>query len=124
MKDKIRKHIIFWSILVLLVLGAYWALILYDPRHMIQGRTTFLFGLTWIWNGIALLCHVNPLFAQEWERKHQIINAVNVACMGAAWVLLSFLGFADEILPITIVSLPFLVIEYVISRREKKKSSG
>jgi hypothetical protein len=81
----------------------------------------FFLGILWVWRGVSLALRLNPDYAQGLERKDQRILAGLDTGMGWAWIFLSLTHLSEGIIPITLVSLPFLAASFVLFRRYRKK---
>ena len=81
----------------------------------------FLFGVLWIWRAISLLLGFNTYYAQKFVRKDQIKLSICDMYMGIAWVLVSM---SKQVLPIIIVSLPNLIVSYILFRRYRNNTQS
>lgn len=76
------KKLIYWCIYMLLMftgIGLRWYYIL-----PIKNTAIFLFGFMWTWTGLSLLVKINPYFAQEYKRRHQLVFAATTMGLGVA----------------------------------------
>lgn len=83
----------------------------------------FLFGVIWIWRSIALSLKIETSYAQKFSRRDQIILSVIDSCMGFSWVALSLTEYSQKLLPILLVSAPFIVASYFLFRRYRGKET-
>lgn len=108
---KVRaKRIIYWiGYAVILLTGIYLSTNRIVP---IQTPLIFLLGLVWIWTGCTIIFKTNPYYAQKYMRKHQIIMAVTSLGMGISWVIISLTPLSKQGIPMIIVSIPFVLIDW------------
>ena len=89
----------------------------------VKSGSMFLLGLLWIWRSIALSSKIETHYAQKFSRRDQIILSVVDGCMGLSWVSLSLTEHSKQLLPILLVSLPFLIASYFLFQRYRHQKS-
>ncbi|MGI5964010.1 MAG: hypothetical protein ACOX7N_09960 [Lawsonibacter sp.] len=113
------KRAIYWVVYGLLLFGTVY--IKATNRLPIQTTSVFLFGLMWIWKGVSLLCGINPDYAQRYARKVQFVFGITSLGMGITWSIISLTQFSKQVIPMVLISTPFLIPDFVLFLRDKKR---
>ena len=70
----------------------------------------FLLGFFWIWNGLTTVLRCNPFFGGKYDRKREVILALTTVLMGAGWIGIAFLDRSRQMIPMLLVTAPFLAV--------------
>ena len=118
MSDRPRLNpFLYWSVYLFLMLIG----ILLRRYHILPIKNTsiFLLGLMWIWTGLSLFGSINPYFAQKYGRKQQLVFAAASVGLGVAWSIVSLSPLSNQALPMAIISLPFLIADFILFLRRR-----
>lgn len=108
MRDR-RKKLIYWSVHLILLAGGI-AVSIFRILPL-QNSTIFLLGSFWVWTGLSAILNVNPMYAQQYDRRHQLLQAASSVGMGIAWVVLACFPGSKQALPVLLASTPFILLD-------------
>ena len=77
----------------------------------IHSGALFALGGFWLWRGIAVgLLKIEGIYAMvQFTRKRELIMSVLDFCMGVSWIAISLTEASTQLIPVLLVSLPFIV---------------
>lgn len=112
------KRYLYWVVYILLLLAGMG--ISYFDILPIVTTSIFLLGLFWIWTGISLIMQMNPHYAQQYCRREQFIFSATSIGLGVSWTIISCTEYSNQVLPMIIVSLPFLLPDLIMFIKRKR----
>lgn len=117
MNEKMKKLIYLGIYLFSICVGAVISVYKILP---VKNTAVLLLGFTVIWTGIAFGLDLTPYHAQKYSRKSQWAVSASAIGLGAVWSVISCTSWANQALPMICVSVPFLLIDFVIWLYNKK----
>ena len=112
-----RETALYWLIYLLLV--ALSASAIMEGVLMVQNTTIILFGLLWLWTGVAALVGLNPPLLRLPTLRTLRLCALLCVALGAVWIGMSLTALSNQALPMVAVSAPFAVALIVLMMRDK-----
>ena len=110
-----RETALYWLIYLLLV--ALSASAIMEGVLMVRNTTILLFGLLWLWTGVAALVGLNPPLLRLPTLR--TLRALLCVALGAVWIGMSLTALSNQALPMVAVSAPFAIALIVLRMRDK-----
>lgn len=88
---------------------------------VIHSGVLFSLGGMWLWRGIAGFLKMDGMYRIELTRKRQIVLAMIDFSMGLSWITLSLTEASKQPIPISLVSIPFIIATALVCYYKNEK---
>ena len=91
---------------------------------VIHSGALFSLGGFWLWRGISAgLLKVEGIYKiEQFTRKREMIMAVLDFCMGLSWIAISLTEASTQLVPILLVSVPFIIAAALVCHYKNEKT--
>lgn len=121
-KEARMKRWVYWvGLAAILAIEFY---LMANKILVIHSGALFSLGGFWLWRGIAAgLLKVEGIYKiEQFTRKREKIMAVLDFCMGLSWIAISLTEASTQLVPILLVSVPFIIAATVVCYYKNEKT--